>query len=152
MVHHRCGYFSCWPIFFPFTTPYPPPHPLTALKTKISKKWRKKNTWTNHHFTQVCQNHEHMLYCSWDMVRDRCNCYFWFHAIFCPFYPHNSPKNENFKKMKKTRWKKKTPGEIIILHKCTKNHDHMLYCFWDMAHDRCNSYFSFCAIFCLFTP
>ena len=107
MVHHRCGYFSCWPIFFPFTTPYPPPHPLTALKTKISKKWRKKNTWTNHHFTQVCQNHEHMLYCSWDMVRDRCNCYFWFHAIFCSFYPHNSPKNENFKKMKKTRWKKK---------------------------------------------
>ena len=44
------------------------------------------------------------------------------------------------------------PGDIIILHKCTKNHDHMLYCSWDMAHDRCNCYFSFRAIFCPFTP
>ena len=22
----------------------------------------------------------------------------------------------------------KKPGDIIILHKCTKNHDHILYC------------------------
>ena len=48
--------------------------------------------------------------------------------------------------------KKKTPGDIIILHKCTKNHDYMLYCSWDMARDRCNCYFSFWAIFCPFTP
>ena len=33
---------------------------------------------------------------------------------FLPFYPPNCLKNENFKKMKKT------PGDIIILHKCTK--------------------------------
>ena len=46
---------------------------------------------------------------------------------------------------------KKTPGDII-LHTCTKNHDHMLYCSWDMAHDRCNCYFSFWAIFWPFTP
>ena len=24
---------------------------------------------------------------------------------------------------------KKTPGDIIILHQYTKNHDHMLHCF-----------------------
>ena len=48
--------------------------------------------------------------------------------------------------------KKKTPGDIIILHKCTKNHDYMLYCSWDMARDGCNCYFSFWAIFCPFTP
>ena len=24
------------------------------------------------------------------------------------------------------------PGDIIILHTCTKTHDHMLYCSWDM--------------------
>ena len=41
--------------------------------------------------------------------------------LFLPFYPPSSPKNENFKTMKKT------PGDIIILHKCNKNHDHMLY-------------------------
>ena len=40
---------------------------------------------------------------------------------------------------------------IIILHKCTKNHDHMLYFLWDMAHDKCNC-FSFWAIFSPFTP
>ena len=36
--------------------------------------------------------------------------------------PPNSAKNEGFKKMKKMS------GEIIILHKCTKDHNHMLYC------------------------
>ena len=42
---------------------------------------------------------------------------------------------------------KKTPGDIITLRKCTKNHDHMLYCSWDMVRDRCNCYFSFSGIF-----
>ena len=51
---------------------------------------------------------------------------------FLPFYSTNS-KNQNFQKMKK-----KTPGDIIILHKCTKNHDYMLYCSWYVVHDRCN--------------
>ena len=65
---------------------------------------------------------------------------------FLPFYHPNSPKNQNFLKMKKT------PGNIISLHKCTKNHDHTLSCSWDMACGRCNCYFSFWAILCLFTP
>ena len=93
-----------------------------------------------HNFTQ---NYCYRLYCPWDMARDGCNCYFLFWAIF---YPSNSPKNENFKKMKKI------PADIIILHKYTKNHDHMLYCSWDMVHDKCNFYFSFWAIFCPLTP
>ena len=32
-------------------------------------------------------SYNHMLYCSWDMVFDRCICYFLFWAIFCPFMP-----------------------------------------------------------------
>ena len=41
---------------------------------------------------------------------------------FLPFYPvNNPPKNQNFEEMKII------PGDII-LHKCTKNHDHMLHC------------------------
>ena len=71
---------------------------------------------------------------------------------FLHFYTTNNPKNQNFEKMKKKKKKKTTPGEFIILHKCTKNHDHMLYCSWDMACDGCNCYFSFWAIFCPFTP
>ena len=43
-----------------------------------------------------------------------------------PFYPLSSPKNENFKRMKKN------PGDII-LHKCAKNHDHIFYCSWHMS-------------------
>ena len=50
------------------------------------------------------------------------------------------------------QWKKtKKTGHVINLHKCSKNYDHMVYCSWDMAHDRCNCYFSFWAIFCPFT-
>ena len=41
--------------------------------------------------------------------------------------------------------------DIIVLHKCTKNHDHRLPCSWDMACDGCNCYFSFWAFFCPFT-
>ena len=44
----------------------------------------------------------------------------------------------------------KKPEDIIILYKFTRNHDHMLYCSWDMACDRCNCYFSFWATFCPF--
>ena len=63
-----------------------------------------------------------------------------------PFYLPSSPKNTNFKKLKKA------PGNIIILHKFTKSYDHMLYCSWDMARYVCNCYFSFWAIFCPFDP
>ena len=42
-------------------------------------------------------------------------------------------------------------SSFLILHKCTKNHDHRLHCSWDMARDRCNCSFLFWAIFCLFT-
>ena len=65
-------------------------------------------------------------------------------GYFFPFYPPNSLKNQNLKTMKK-------PGVTMILHKCTKNHDHMLYCSRDMACDRCN-YFSFRDIFYPFAP
>ena len=40
---------------------------------------------------------------------------------FLPFYPTNNPKNQNFEKMKNTS------GDIIILIRCPKNHDHALY-------------------------
>ena len=64
---------------------------------------------------------------------------------FLPFYPTNT-KNQSFEKMEKK------PGDIIISQKCTKNYDHMLYCSWDMMHDKCNCYFSFWAIFFHFIP
>ena len=62
-----------------------------------------------------------------------------------PFYPPNSPRNENFKT------KEERLGDIM-LHKCTKNHDHILYCSWDIGRVGSNCYFSFWAIFSPFIP
>ena len=99
-----------------------------------------------HHFTQVYQKSwsygiRFLRYDVWQMY-----LLFFILGYTCPFYLPNSPKNENVKKMKKT------PGDVIILHKSTKNHDRMLYCPWDMARDICNCHFSFWAIFCPFNP
>ena len=60
------------------------------------------------------------------------------------FYPLNKLKSQNFEKLKKTL------GDTI-LHKCNKNHDHMLNCSLDMAHNGFKCFFPFWAIFCPFT-
>ena len=62
-----------------------------------------------------------------------------------PFYPLNNLKNQNLEEMKKT------PEDIIILHMCTKNDNHMMYSYWDIECDRQN-FLSFKTIFCCFTP
>ena len=51
--------------------------------------------------------------------------FFSFWTIFCAFTPLATPKIKILKKLTKT------PGDIIIWHKCTKNQDHMLHCSWD---------------------
>ena len=47
-----------------------------------------------------------MLYCSWGMVYDGCNCYFWFWAIFCR--PPLTALEMNFSKKMKNEKKKNT--------------------------------------------
>ena len=54
------------------------------------------------------------------MAHGECNCYFSFWAIFCPFTHLTAQKIKIKKKIKK-------PGDIIILHMCTKNYDQMMY-------------------------
>ena len=104
-----------------------------SQKIKILKNCKKRLEILS--FYASTKNNDHMLYCSWEMARDGCNFYFSFWTIFCPSTPITCPKNKYFKK------NKKTPGNIIILHKCTKNHDDMLYCSWDMVCDKCNCRF-----------
>ena len=113
---------------------------LLAQKMKNLKKWKKHLEISSFH-TSVPKIMI-IWYIVWEMTSDRCNCYFSFWGIFCPF---TCLKNENFTKMKKLL------GDIIILHKCTTTHNHMVYCPWDTAGDRCNCNFSFRAIFCPFT-
>ena len=76
-------------------------------------------------------------------VMDRIFCHFGpFFALLPPYQPKKSKfwKNE-----------KKTPGDIIILHMCTLNDNHMMYGCCDMERDRRN-FLSFWTIFCLLTP
>ena len=84
-----------------------------------------------------------MMYGSWDMKCDRQD-FLSFWTFFCPFTQLTTQKIKILK-----NWKKIT-GNIITLHKCNKNHDHMLHCPLDMAHNGFN-YFSFWAIFYPFT-
>ena len=67
-------------------------------------------------------NDNRMMYGSWDIFLILDN--------FLPFYPTNNPENQNFEKMKNK------PRDIIILHKCTINDNHMMYGSWDMKRDR----------------
>ena len=64
-------------------------------------------------------NENHMMYGSWDMEHDRQN-FLSFWTVFCPLLPWQ-PKESKFWKMKKTA------RDIIILHKCTINDNHMMY-------------------------
>ena len=146
-------YFSFWAAFYPFTPPPPPRPALTAWKMKNSKKGRKyleiSSFYTSAPKTMIIctKSHDYMLYYSWDMAHDRCNCCFSFWANFYPFTPLTAWKLRISKK-----WRKKMPEDIIVLHNCTKNYDYWLYCSWDMVRDGCNCYFSFWAIFYPFTP
>ena len=176
-----------------------PFYPTNRLKNKNEKKME-KNPWRLIILHKCTKNHDYMLYCSWDMACDRCNCCFSFWAISCPFTPLTAQKR--FQKNEKNSWRnhhfthlyqriiigysvleicdgcnyfsfwaifclftpltarkmkiflkmKKNPGDIIILHKCTRNHDHMLHCSLYMARDTCNFYFSFWAFFALLPP
>ena len=141
MVHDGCNWFSFWAIFCPFT-------PLIAQKINIKKKKKKlKNC------LEISSFHKRVpkIMIRWWMVpeiwcmTDIYNCYFSFWAIFFPFTP-NSWKKQNFEKIKKR------PGDIIILHMCTKIYDQMMFgCSWDIVRDGCN-YFLFWAILCPFIP
>ena len=124
---HRHNVLSVQAIFCFFT-------PLLASETKIWKKCKK----TPGHLIllHMCTiNQDHMMYVYWDMKFNRQN-FFVILGNFLPFYPL-TPWKMKISKMKKN------PGDIIIWHKCTKNHDHLLYCSRDIAHDGCNCYFHF---------
>ena len=87
-------------------------------------------------------NDSHMTYGFSDMECNRQN-FLSFWTVFCSF----TPTTQKIK-----FWKsEKNPGDIIILQKCTKNHDHILYCSLDMTHNGFTYYFSFWAIFHTFT-
>ena len=108
-----------------------PTHPLKTQKIKILNKWKKHLETYTIILHKCTNNYDHMLCSSWDMACVRCN-YFSFWVIFCPFTPLTAQKIKILKKNMK-----KTPGDIIILHMCTKNNDQMMYSSWYMV---CNGW------------
>ena len=90
---------------------------------------------------QMCTiNDSHMMYGSWNI---ECNGQKF--LLFCPFTSLTIRKIKILKK-----WKK-PPGDIIILHMCTKTDNHMMYGSWDIERDRQNS-LSFGPFFAVLPP
>ena len=164
------NFLSFWAIFCPFT-----PTPNDPENQNFEKKWKKCLEILSFYTYMCIVNEDHMIYGSRNIRCNRNCCHvgpvfalseisyailflrygmwqmwllFFILDYFLCFYPPNSWKNENFKK----KIKKPPPEDVITLRKCTKNHDHMLYCSWDMACDGCNCHFSFWAFFSPFTP
>ena len=123
--------------------------PFNPLKTRKIKILKKSEIHLEMSSFYICVP-KIMIWCMLPEIWSITDIIFYhFRSIFVVSAPEN-PGNQNFKKIKKKKKKKKKPPrDIIILHKCTKNQDHMLYCSWDMVHDGCN-YFSFWTIFCPF--
>ena len=82
----------------------------TAIYWWASKKPEKSKFWKNEKkkkfpgdiiILQMCtKNHNHMRYSSWNTKRDRIFCHFGSFLTLLPPPTLNSPKNENFKKIK----------------------------------------------------
>ena len=98
-------------------------------KPEKSKFWKNdKNAWR--HILQKCTRN-HMLYCSWEMMCNRCNLYFHF-GLFLPFYATDSPPKKQWKIQKNNN----KPLGDIILHMYTKNYDQIMHGSWDVVHSR----------------
>ena len=144
MECNRQNFLSFRTIFCP--PPTPTPHtPLTTWNIKILKKMEKlPGDIIILHRCNI--NYNHVMYGSWDTERVRQNLLpFW--SIFCTLIPLTTRKILILKNKKKKN--KKPHGDIITLHMCTINDNHMMYGSWDMEHDRQN-FLLFWTFFCLF--
>ena len=90
------------------------------------------------------QNLDDMIYSSWDIECEGLKLVIL--GYFSPFILPENPKNQNFEKMKKSN------GDIIILHVCTKNHNHMMFDSWDREWDGWNFLIAILAYYLPFYP
>ena len=88
--------FHHFGLFLPF---YPTNNPENQNVENM-----KKNSWRYIILQKCTINDNHMIHGSGDMKCNRQN-FFVILGHFLPFYPANSPKNKNFKKLKKKAWR-----------------------------------------------
>ena len=117
--------------------------PLMILNIKILKKWKRYLEILSF-YTYMCSiNEDHMIYGSWNTRCHRQKCLsFW--VIFYPFGPLTTQKIKILKL-------EIALGDIIILHTCTINDNHLMYGSWDTESNRQN-FLSLWTFFCPFTP
>ena len=122
---NRQKFLSFWVLFCSFI-------PLANQKIKILKKWKQTpGDIIILHLSTT--NDNHIMYGSWDMEFNRQNLFsYW--TTFCPF-------------TEKSKFWKKKPGDIISLHLCPTNDNHMMYGSLDI---RCNRQKFLWTIFCPF--
>ena len=124
----RDNFLSFWTIFCTFT-------PLTHPKNQDFEKMKK--TSRDIIILHICTiNDSHMMHVSGDIECNGQN-FLSFWSVFCFFTPLTTQKNKVLKKMEKL------PGDIIILHRCNINDNHMMYGSCDTKRVR---------IFCHFGP
>ena len=141
---HFCWYMECdrhnflslWTVFCSFCSF----RGLWTQKNKILKKRKKIQDIIILQLFNI--NDSHMTYGFSDMECNR-QMFLSFWTVFCSFTP-TTQKTKFWKTEKK-------PRDIIILHQCTKNYDHMLHISLGMIHNRFTYYLSFWAIFHTFT-
>ena len=92
-----------------------------------------KDTCCRYHY----QNLDDMIHSSWDIEQNKLKLVVL--GLFLPFIPLKTP-NIKILKNEKICWS-------IILHMCTKNHNHMICSSWDME----KNFLLFWALFCPFT-
>ena len=100
-----------------------PPVPNNLEKQNFEKM--KKTAWTYYPLHLCSINEGHVINDSWNIRHDRQN-FLSFWTIVCPFTTLTIHKIKILK-----NWKKKL-GDIIILHICTINYNHMMYDIWDI--------------------
>ena len=102
----RHNFLSFWVIFCPLTPPNNPEN-QNDMCTKIKIIW-----------------------CRLPEIWSETAIIFWHFGPFFLFYANDWPPKLKFGKNVK-----KVSGDIILLHMCTINEDHMMYSSWDIRHD-----------------
>ena len=116
-----CGYFG---LFFA----------LLPRQPRKSKFWKnEKCFWRYYHFRHKYHKN-HVMYDFWDMECNRQSSSH-FGTFFFPFTPL-PPLIQKIKILKKWRKKNQNLTDFIILHKLTKNYNHIIYGSWDMNCNR----------------
>ena len=90
-------------------------------------------------------NQNHTMYDSWDTECDIIFSHFGPFFAVLHFFPLTTQRIKSLKK-----WIK-NPTNIIILHKCTLNDNHIIYGSWDINCNR-QIFLSSWSIFCTFNP